>query len=116
MELGGLMCRRFASNRWLTLCNRKTVETISLLAHLACGRGIWGPHLIIVPTSVLPNWEMEFKNFLPVFKTPSYHGSTKCRKELRQGWYNKHHFNVCIASYTLASVTLTYSSTKLGIT
>ncbi|EIW80516.1 hypothetical protein CONPUDRAFT_166022 [Coniophora puteana RWD-64-598 SS2] len=81
----------------------KTIQTISLLAHLACDRGIWGPHLIIVPTSVLLNWEMEFKKFLPGFKILSYHGSTKRRKELRQGWNNKHSFNVCVTSYTLAS-------------
>ncbi|KAF9479357.1 hypothetical protein BDN70DRAFT_878844 [Pholiota conissans] len=81
----------------------KTIQTISLLAHLACDRGIWGPHLIIVPTSVLLNWEMEFKKFLPGFRVLSYHGSTKRRKELRQGWNDKHHFNVCITSYTLAS-------------
>ncbi|KAI0753427.1 SNF2 family N-terminal domain-containing protein [Daedaleopsis nitida] len=81
----------------------KTIQTIALLAHLACDRGIWGPHLIIVPTSVLLNWEMEFKKFLPGFKVLSYHGSTKQRKELRQGWNNKYHFNACITSYTLAS-------------
>ncbi|KAF5355172.1 hypothetical protein D9756_005695 [Leucocoprinus leucothites] len=81
----------------------KTIQTISLLAHLACDRGIWGPHLIIVPTSVLLNWEMEFKKFLPGFKVLSYHGTTKRRKELRQGWNDKYHFNVCITSYTLAS-------------
>ncbi|KAF5357404.1 hypothetical protein D9758_005953 [Tetrapyrgos nigripes] len=81
----------------------KTIQTISLLAHLACDRGIWGPHLIIVPTSVLLNWEMEFKKFLPGFKILSYHGNTKRRKELRQGWNDKLHFNVCITSYTLAS-------------
>lgn len=46
---------------------------------------------------------MEFKKFLPGFNILSYHGSTKRRKELRQGWHNKHHFNVCITSYTLAS-------------
>jgi helicase SWR1 len=46
---------------------------------------------------------MEFKKFLPGFKVLSYHGNTKRRKELRQGWSNKHHFNVCITSYTLAS-------------
>ncbi|KAF8119160.1 hypothetical protein EV363DRAFT_639746 [Boletus edulis] len=39
----------------------------------------------------------------PWFSILSYHGSTKRRKELRQGWYNKHHFNVCITSYTLVS-------------
>ncbi|KAF9463593.1 SNF2 family N-terminal domain-containing protein [Collybia nuda] len=81
----------------------KTIQTIALLAHLACDRGIWGPHLIVVPTSVLLNWEMEFKKFLPGFKVLSYHGNTKRRKELRQGWTDKHHFNVCITSYTLAS-------------
>ena len=27
--------------------HRKTIQTISLLAHLACDRGIWGPHLIV---------------------------------------------------------------------
>ncbi|KAJ6491636.1 SNF2 family N-terminal domain-containing protein [Mycena vitilis] len=81
----------------------KTIQTIALLAHLACDRGIWGPHLIIVPTSVLLNWEMEFKKFLPGFRILSYHGSTKRRRELRQGWNEKHHFNVCITSYTLAS-------------
>lgn len=26
---------------------RKTIQTIALLAHLACDRGIWGPHLIV---------------------------------------------------------------------
>ncbi|KDR75528.1 hypothetical protein GALMADRAFT_247988 [Galerina marginata CBS 339.88] len=81
----------------------KTIQTIALLAHLACDRGIWGPHLIVVPTSVLLNWEMEFKKFLPGFRVLSYHGTTKRRKELRQGWNDKHHFNVCITSYTLAS-------------
>ncbi|GLB37820.1 putative helicase SWR1 [Lyophyllum shimeji] len=81
----------------------KTIQTIALLAHLACDRGIWGPHLIVVPTSVLLNWEMEFKKFLPGFRVLSYHGSTKRRKELRQGWNDRHHFNVCITSYTLAS-------------
>ncbi|KAF7295962.1 hypothetical protein MKEN_01410800 [Mycena kentingensis (nom. inval.)] len=81
----------------------KTIQTIALLAHLACDRGIWGPHLIVVPTSVLLNWEMEFKKFLPGFRILSYHGNTKRRKELRQGWNEKHRFNVCITSYTLAS-------------
>ncbi|CAB4444629.1 unnamed protein product [Rhizophagus irregularis] len=41
----------------------KTIQTIALLAHLA--RGIWRPHLIIVPTSIIINWEMEFKNGVP---------------------------------------------------
>ena len=34
----------------------KTIQTISLLAHLAIDKGIWGPHLVIVPTTILMNW------------------------------------------------------------
>ena len=29
----------------------KTIQTISLLAHLACEKGVWGPHLIVVLTA-----------------------------------------------------------------
>lgn len=36
----------------------KTIQTIALLAHLAIEKGIWGPHLIIVPTTILMNWEI----------------------------------------------------------
>ncbi|KIO30057.1 hypothetical protein M407DRAFT_69719 [Tulasnella calospora MUT 4182] len=79
----------------------KTIQTIALLGHLACSKGIWGPHLIIVPTSVLLNWEMEFKRFLPGFKILSYYGSQKARREKRQGWTNPYAFNVCITSYQL---------------
>ena len=64
----------------------KTLQTISLLSYLASYKGIWGPHLIIVPTSCIVNWEVELKRFCPAFKILCYHGSAKRRKELRQGW------------------------------
>jgi hypothetical protein len=55
----------------------KTIQTISVLAHLACDKGEWGPHLVVAPTSVMLNWEVEFKKFLPGFKILSYYGSQK---------------------------------------
>ncbi|GMF60498.1 unnamed protein product [Phytophthora fragariaefolia] len=79
----------------------KTIQTISLLAHLACNQGLWGPHLIVVPTSCLVNWEMEFKRWCPAFKVLTYFGSAKRRKELRQGWSKQNAFQVCITSYQL---------------
>uniref|UniRef100_K3WQJ0 Uncharacterized protein n=1 Tax=Globisporangium ultimum (strain ATCC 200006 / CBS 805.95 / DAOM BR144) TaxID=431595 RepID=K3WQJ0_GLOUD len=79
----------------------KTIQTISLLAHLACNQGIWGPHLIVVPTSCLVNWEMEFKRWCPAFKVLTYYGSAKRRKELRQGWSKQNAFQICITSYQL---------------
>lgn len=63
----------------------KTIQTIALLAHLACEKENWGPHLIIVPTSVMLNWEMEFLKWFPGFKVLTYYGSIKERKLKRTG-------------------------------
>uniref|UniRef100_A0A182QDT2 Helicase domino n=1 Tax=Anopheles farauti TaxID=69004 RepID=A0A182QDT2_9DIPT len=79
----------------------KTIQTISLLAHLACVKGNWGPHLIIVPSSVMLNWEMEFKKWCPGFKILTYYGTPKERKMKRTGWTKVNAFHVCITSYKL---------------
>lgn len=79
----------------------KTIQTIALLAHLACHHEVWGPHLVIVPTSVMLNWEMEFKKWCPGFKILAYYGSQEERKRKRQGWNNDDVWNVCITSYQL---------------
>ncbi|KAK7919410.1 hypothetical protein WMY93_010694 [Mugilogobius chulae] len=69
----------------------KTIQTIALLAHLACEKGNWGPHLIIVPTSVMLNWEMELKRWCPGFKY----------LHTLEGWTKPNAFHVCITSYKL---------------
>lgn len=79
----------------------KTIQTIALLAYLAVERCNWGPHLIIVPTSVMLNWEMEFKKWCPGFKILTYYGSQKERKLKRSGWTKANAFHVCITSYKL---------------
>ncbi|CAG8479578.1 8736_t:CDS:10 [Ambispora gerdemannii] len=79
----------------------KTIQTIALLAHLACEKGVWGPHLIVVPTSVIINWEMEFKKWCPGFRILTYYGSPRERKEKRLGWSKENTFHVCITSYQL---------------
>ncbi len=79
----------------------KTIQTIALLAYLACEKNEWGPHLIVVPTSVILNWEMEFKRFAPGFKVLTYYGTPQQRKEKRKGWNTPDTFHVCITSYQL---------------
>ena len=80
----------------------KTIQTIALLAHLAEKYEIWGPHLIVVPTSVMLNWEMEFKKFLPGFKILTYYGTKEERLKKRQGMsLDKDKWNVWITSYQL---------------
>ncbi|GLE04611.1 hypothetical protein PINS_up013581 [Pythium insidiosum] len=79
----------------------KTIQTISMLAHLACSRGVWGPHLIVVPTSCMVNWEMELKRWCPALKVLTYFGSARRRKALRAGWSRANAFHVCVTSYQL---------------
>ena len=79
----------------------KTIQTISLLTSLACDEGIWGPHLIVVPTTIIINWEMEFKRWCPGLKILTYFGSQKQRKQKRTGWSKDNSFHICITSYKL---------------
>lgn len=79
----------------------KTIQTIALLAHLAVDHGVWGPHLVVVPTSVMLNWEMEFKKWCPGFKIMTYYGNQEERKQKRKGWTDDNSWNVLITSYQL---------------
>jgi len=86
----------------------KTIQTIALLAYLACEKCVWGPHLIVVPTSVMLNWEMELKKWCPAFKILTYYGSVKERKVKRQVRWSSLLFSIfaarhaCIAQRMIA--------------
>ncbi|GIQ82474.1 hypothetical protein KIPB_003621 [Kipferlia bialata] len=80
----------------------KTIQVIALLAHLAAEYHIWGPHLIIVPTSVLHNWDNELKRWAPQFKVIVYHGTKKARDAMRAGWTRPGHHSIVITSYNTA--------------
>jgi helicase SWR1 len=79
----------------------KTIQSIAVLAHLAVEHHVWGPHLIIVPSSVLLNWEMEFKKFAPGFKVLTYYGNPNERKQKRKGWMDTDLWHIVITSYQL---------------
>ncbi|KAL4954934.1 helicase swr1 [Aspergillus filifer] len=79
----------------------KTIQTIALLAHLAVEHEVWGPHLVVVPTSVILNWEMEFKKWCPGFKIMTYYGTQEERRQKRRGWMDDNSWNVLITSYQL---------------
>lgn len=77
----------------------KTVQSISLLAHLAEVEDVWGPFLIVTPSSTLHNWANELGKFLPDFKVLNYWGGLQERKELRK---KLKRVNVVITSYQIA--------------
>jgi hypothetical protein len=60
----------------------KTIQTICLLAainegHIKTARGVKSPHLVVVPTSLLFNWEQELARFAPGLKVHVYSGSER---------------------------------------
>ncbi len=60
----------------------KTLQAICLLAAIQDGRiktsaGVRGPHLVVVPTSLLFNWEQELARFAPGLKVHVYSGSER---------------------------------------
>ncbi|RKO99548.1 hypothetical protein CXG81DRAFT_3624, partial [Caulochytrium protostelioides] len=79
----------------------KTIQTIAAIAWLAERRQIWGPHLVVAPTSVVGNWVMEFQRWAPGLRVVAYTGSKKERAALRSGWTKPEHSDVVVTSYTL---------------
>src|ERR1700744_5922418 len=86
----------------------QTVQSISLLAYLAEVHDIWGPFLVIAPSSTLHNWQQEITRFVPALKPLPYWGSVKDRTILRKIWNKKQMncdrdapFHILITSYQL---------------
>ncbi|XP_029294792.1 E1A-binding protein p400 isoform X3 [Cottoperca gobio] len=79
----------------------KTVQTVAYMAQLAGQEGIWGPHLIVVRTCKLLNWEVEFKRWCPGLKILLYLGNRRERRNKRMWWGEANSFHVCVTSYKL---------------
>ncbi len=60
----------------------KTVQTLSFIQHMV-EKGVDGPNLIVVPTSVLPNWEREARKFVPDLELLTIYGTR------REGMFKK---------------------------
>ena len=61
------------------LADEMGLENLQTIAswHILRLVGLWGPHLVVVPTSCLVNWELELKKFCPGFKVLTYYGAAK---------------------------------------
>jgi len=61
----------------------KTCQVIAFLAHLH-ETNVQGPHIIVVPSSVLENWLREFDKFCPTLRVRPYHDSKNNRPALQE--------------------------------
>lgn len=84
------------------LCIQHHFEVCSVII------GNWGPHLIIVPTSVMLNWEMELKRWCPGFKILTYFGSQKERKLKRQVTISHSAYLICAITVMLTNPSLCF--------
>ncbi|KAJ6831477.1 DNA helicase INO80-like [Iris pallida] len=85
----------------------KTIQAMAFLAHLAEEKDIWGPFLVVAPSSVLNNWADEISRFCPDLKTLPYWGGLPERNILRKNINPKRlyrrdaGFHILITSYQL---------------
>ena len=54
----------------------KTIQTLSFIQHMV-NKGATGPNLIVVPTSVLPNWDREASKFVPKLSRVIVYGTRR---------------------------------------
>ena len=79
----------------------KTLQSISLLGYLMFDRGISGPHIVIVPKSVLGNWQREFRKWCPDMRIIKVHGSKDERKNQLENDMRPGEFDVCVTTYEI---------------
>ena len=71
----------------------KTVQALALLSHVHAGHNV-RPSLIIVPTSLVHNWQREAERFAPVLRVLAYHGLD--RKHVRDSFES---YDLIVSSY-----------------
>ncbi|EFJ23933.1 hypothetical protein SELMODRAFT_102849 [Selaginella moellendorffii] len=79
----------------------KTIQTIALFAYLIENKGLNGPHIIVAPKAVLPNWAHEFSTWVPSVSVVMYDGRAEDRRILREQHAGEGSFNVLITHYDL---------------
>ena len=72
----------------------KTLQVITFLSHLKSKKKVKNPHLVIMPTSLIFNWQKEIGKFCPSLKTLSYIGSK--RKDLLK-YFSK--YDIILSTY-----------------
>ena len=78
----------------------KTLQTISVLLALR-RQGVPGPHIVVLPNSLLDNWLAEFKKWAPSMTAVKYHGEERARIRASRREIN---FDVILVPFKLFDV------------
>ena len=82
----------------------KTLQTISLLGYLKNDRNVSGPHIVVVPKSVLGNWERELHRWCPSLRVIKVHGNQEERAEQIRVGLVAGEFDVVVTSYEVIRI------------
>jgi SWI/SNF-related matrix-associated actin-dependent regulator of chromatin subfamily A protein 2/4 len=77
----------------------KTVQVMALIAYLMEKKDNRGPHLIIVPNSVIVNWKSELTHWLPSARCVYYVGNKEDRNRLYVQEVQAMQFNILVTTY-----------------
>ena len=89
----------------------KTLQILTFLYELHTRHRLWGPHLVVMPMSVLSSWKQETQRFLPgIFDIYVHHGSKNDRAEAFQEWRRQ----MVISRKARISAMASASTTTLG--
>ncbi|KAF7684114.1 putative global transcription activator SNF2L1 [Astathelohania contejeani] len=78
----------------------KTLQTITFIGYLKLFEGVNKAHLLIVPKSILHNWQSEVNKFIPELKMFVLHAPKKELKKTEQEM-KKSRFDVCITTFEM---------------
>lgn len=78
-----------------------SAQTISFVTYVTEVKQSAGPHLILAPKAVLPNWRNEFAKWSPDLKVIFYDGSSADRAVIRAEQMSRGAFNVILTHYDL---------------
>jgi SWI/SNF-related matrix-associated actin-dependent regulator of chromatin subfamily A member 5 len=83
----------------------KTLQSIAFLAHLKWERNVPGPHLVVVPLSVLASWVSEFKRWCPEMRVVRLHATDddERRRLKRDVLSDPSQFDVAVTTYDMVN-------------
>lgn len=80
----------------------KTIQAIGFLAYLHEKLGKQGPHLIVVPLSVMSNWLAEIERFCPMFRCVRFHGPQSERERIKyEEMRSLSEFDIVVTTYEI---------------